>query len=200
MPLDCEPNLETGPIAKEAEAAAGFGKSLVANKRPGHCVTGSRVAQGGLMGSRCKGHQPGFIGTSQFPKLVVSLRGGQSSWCDRDETRETWLLWNRSRRQSFVPRAQLFWGMAGTKLFHWQSCQRLCTQGKAGNRYCRPRVLSFFLSFLTEQYSLHSKNLGEDPALQLRLWVPENVRRKLVSQPKNMSLYQGTYLYKEDLM
>lgn len=89
MPLDCEPNLETGPIAKEAEAAAGFGKLLVANKWPGHCVTGSRVAQGGLMGSRCKGHQPGFIGSSQFPKLVVGLRGGQSSWCDRDETRET---------------------------------------------------------------------------------------------------------------
>ena len=30
MPLDWEPNLETGPITKEAEGAAVFEKSLVA--------------------------------------------------------------------------------------------------------------------------------------------------------------------------
>lgn len=88
MPLDWEPNLETGPITKEAEEAAGFEKLLVANKWPGHCVTGRRVARGGLTGSCCKGHHPAFIGSSQLPELVVGLRGGQSSRCDRDETRD----------------------------------------------------------------------------------------------------------------
>lgn len=88
MPLDWEPNLETGPIAEEAEGAAGFGKLLVANKRPGHCVTGRRVARGDLMGSCYKGHHPAFTGSSQLSELMAGLRGGQSSWCDRDETRE----------------------------------------------------------------------------------------------------------------
>ena len=70
MPLDYEPNLETGPITKEAEAAAGFGKFLVANKQPGHCVTGSRVAQGGLMGSCCKGVTTQLSsGAANFPNL-----------------------------------------------------------------------------------------------------------------------------------
>lgn len=72
--------------------------------------------------------------------------------------------------------------MAGTKLFHWQSCQRLCTQGKAENRYCSPQVVPRDLSFfLTEQYSLRSKNLSEDPVLQLRLWVPESDKKKITA-------------------